>query len=163
MSFRYFFHDLGPQFCRDPGLLEFQQHKIFADFHIFTDIFFIFADIQGICRYIYVWYSFKRELYKNIILFLIFAWESALRLGEFAETIWKGDQSRENYVAFQHILGFRQTVGQGHYSRRSFSVLLWWANAIKVRANAFKAWANAIKVQDQHKTIRKHSFRKLII
>ena len=44
-----------------------------------------------------------------------------------------------------------------HYSRCSFSVLLRWANAIKM-------WTNAIlKIQAQHKKIRKHCFRKLII
>ena len=35
-----------------------------------------------------------------------------------------------------------------HYSRCSFSVLLGWANAIKV-------WANAIKIPDQHKCQKK--------
>ena len=56
------------------------------------------------------------------------------------------------------------------YSRRSFSVLLRWVNAIKVWANAIKVWAYAIKVwayaikiQDQHEKIRKHCLRKLII
>ena len=43
-----------------------------------------------------------------------------------------------------------------HCIRCSFSVPLRWVNAIKVLANAFK-------IQDQHKKIRKHCFRKLII
>ena len=38
-----------------------------------------------------------------------------------------------------------------HDSRHSFSVLLGWANAIKV-------WANAIKMPDQHKYLKKRIF-----
>ena len=57
-----------------------------------------------------------------------------------------------------------------YFSGCSFSVLLSWVNAIKVQANAIESWTNAIKVwandikiQDQHKQICNHCFRKLII
>ena len=68
------------------------------------------------------------------------------------------NESNQIFKSFHILYNHIEQLQTSPYSRCSFSVLLGWANAIKVWANAIKVWANAIKVwdnaikiQDQHK------------